>query len=153
VVDAGDYQVWMSYFGETVGGAGTEVAARSEERGASGEELRISDLGLRIKQSAIGGNGDATPLSINAARPVLGGLGVPLLVNGPMRDEALLVWLAGWEEMSARSRELSTASLRLGASSYEEWRKTGDSARDDFADSTTGAVDEVFAGAVLAAGT
>jgi hypothetical protein len=68
-IDQADFDVWKGHFGQLATGAG----ASGEERGASEEQLRISDVGLRIGQSAGGltaaiAPGGQSPFSIGANR-------------------------------------------------------------------------------------
>ncbi len=157
VVDAADYQVWISHFGQTVGGAGSaagsieevglppsasnprlgeaaSVAGAGSSVQVAPARLRISDLGLGIGESAAEEGRRST---FSNARELIQS---PIAIFGTesAREAGLLVWLGerrgdfGFRQ----SEEAGDYGMRT--------RNAGDGT--DAADDATKSIDEVFAG-------
>ncbi|HEY4234482.1 MAG TPA: hypothetical protein VGM76_13700, partial [Lacipirellulaceae bacterium] len=160
MIDAGDYGVWTGHFGTVLPGAGAEVGARSEERGASAEEIAVGSqlsavgqsdgvvAGPQAKGAAVvfaspraeslfaiphaerAGNSNVA----DTLRVSKSALGVPPSV----RDDALLVWLAEQPMGGPALQDSSRHDLPHEASAAE------------MNDDVPAAVDDVFAGLVVA---
>jgi hypothetical protein len=149
VVGAADYEVWKEHFGETIEqgtgvgsggaagsveqGAGSGLEAGRVESGLGSEELRISDLGLRINSKAEGGGGKAEGSARDVTVSAALILAEPAVADGResagadgrlrlasrlvgqataasrLQEDALLVWLA--ESRGAGREALGGKSL------------------------------------------
>jgi hypothetical protein len=147
-----DYEVWKENFGNTLGstGAGSVEQGVNGEMGiGSGDELRISDRGLRIEPriELRGSLPPDSPFHLNigtgaAPHPALGALDALREAVSLARDEALLAWLA--ERAGGVRREDRGASADLRKA--ERGEAKGDRTAYESTAAAFGPIDNLFAG-------